>query len=237
MSAPRFRPWLQIARISNAPTIISNALTGCALGASAGVFSWRDFAIAAPALLLAYIGGMIMNDAVDAGVDARERPTRPIPSGSIRRRTAATIAATLLTGSLTLFWLAGFPALLAGAALVACIVLYNVLHKALASSVVLMGGCRALGLISAAATTGWPLRWEWIGPAAALLGVYVVSLSMAARREAGNPRRIRVVIAMLCAISLLDALLLSLASFYPQAGIAILCFFLALLGQRRILGT
>ena len=42
--------------------------------------------IAASACL--YAAGMVLNDAFDAELDARERPERPIPSGRIARRAA-----------------------------------------------------------------------------------------------------------------------------------------------------
>jgi hypothetical protein len=58
-----------------------------------------------------------------------------------------------------------------------------------------------------------------------------------ARGEAGNRRRIRLVVALVCGISLLDAAWLAALGWWPQAGLAVVCFVLALAGQRRVLGS
>ena len=71
---------LRLGRVSNLPTVWTNALAGLVLAGG-----WLD---PAPLLLLflavslAYVGGMFLNDAFDAEVDAVRRPERPIPSGA-----------------------------------------------------------------------------------------------------------------------------------------------------------
>ena len=91
----RLRPWLELARISNLPTVFTNVSVGTAVGvahAHDGFFRWNMFGWTCLSVSLLYIAGMILNDAVDAKIDARERPDRPIPSGRVSRR-AAFIAA------------------------------------------------------------------------------------------------------------------------------------------------
>src|SRR5262245_66249752 len=85
------------------------------------------------ALLLAsacaYAGGMALNDACDAPLDARERPERPIPSGRISRTAAFGIAAILLALSIGLAATSGWRPFLVSLLLVAAIVLYDAVAK------------------------------------------------------------------------------------------------------------
>ena len=67
---------LRLGRVSNLPTVWTNALAGLVLAGQAG---WDP---RIPPLLLAlslfYVAGMYLNDAFDREIDARERPERPI---------------------------------------------------------------------------------------------------------------------------------------------------------------
>ena len=83
---------LRLGRVSNLPTVWTNALAGGVLGATAarGTDPWwaaLSILLAALALSLFYVGGMWLNDAFDAEIDAEERAERPIPSGAIERQT------------------------------------------------------------------------------------------------------------------------------------------------------
>ncbi|MBC7771959.1 MAG: UbiA family prenyltransferase [Pyrinomonadaceae bacterium] len=242
--ASRLKAWLQLLRVSNTPTVLSNALSGCAIGAmgaAATDYPWQALCVVAPSLILIYVAGMAINDALDVETDRKERPHRPIPSGRVSRNAAFTFAILASLAALGLLASASLAACLAGAALVACAGLYNVVHGMHPASVVLMGGCRGLSLVTGAAAVGWPPRWEWLAPAAAFLWLYVIALSIVARGEArgvaGDRRRVRIVVSMVCAITLIDAVVLGLLGFWAQAGLAVGCFVLAILGQRKILGT
>ena len=78
--------YAELGRVSNLPTCITNVLVGCAVGAEAA--SLRPLTVAAVigGIGLLYVGGMALNDVVDAKIDGKERPKRPIPSGRISRR-------------------------------------------------------------------------------------------------------------------------------------------------------
>jgi 4-hydroxybenzoate polyprenyltransferase len=196
-------------------------------------------ATAAAALVLLYAAGMATNDVVDAAVDRVERSRRPIPSGRLSRSGAGVFAAVATAIALALLAALDWRAGAAGAGLALCSLAYNLTHRLSAASVVLMGGCRALAVVTAALATGpvpGDARWT-LAAAAGGLWAYVVLISVVARAEAGDRRRVRVVVAMLCAISLLDAGWLAALGWWPQAGAALACFALAAWGQRRILGT
>lgn len=136
---------------------------------------------------LIYVGGMFLNDACDVEFDRAHRSERPIPAGEVG---AAAV------------WVAGFGLLLAGwiclarlgtagigigLLLVAAVVVYDVVHKEVPYAPILMALCRFLLFLVAgsAALDGIGGQTVWSG---LVLGVYVVGLSYAARREsAGGP--------------------------------------------------
>ena len=77
----RAHTYLRLGRVSNLPTVWTNVLAGVALsGARAPA---GTAVLLALALSLFYVGGMFLNDAFDREVDTRERPERPIPSGTV----------------------------------------------------------------------------------------------------------------------------------------------------------
>lgn len=165
------RAWLELFRISNLPTVISNAIAGAALGASvasrggaatiesATAASTTIFDCIAPLLncvtdpsrsfvlltpVLGYIAGMALNDAFDARIDARERAQRPIPRGDVRRAHAFVAGFALLALSVALAASSSsMPALIAAIVLATLVVFYNVMHTRRAWSTLLLAMCRA----------------------------------------------------------------------------------------------
>jgi 4-hydroxybenzoate polyprenyltransferase len=125
---------------------------------------------------------MFLNDAVDAPFDRVYRRERPIPSGQIGRTTVSMIAAILLT----LGWICciplGRPALFCATVLLALIITYDLLHKRISSSPLIMAGCRVMLYLTAgsAATPNGitPAIFPGIG-----LGIYVTGVSVLARGE------------------------------------------------------
>lgn len=136
-------------------------------------------AIGASAL---YIGGMYLNDAFDVDFDQQHRPERPIPSGAISRRSVWVGGILwLLLGLALLVPHSGTTALWAFL-LVASILLYDAIHKAVAFSPVLMAICRVCLFLVAASfgqlEIGGLAIWSSL-----VLGGYIVGLSYLARRE------------------------------------------------------
>lgn len=179
---------LRLGRVSNLPTVWTNTLAGTVLAGASPLDS------RVPLLLLAmtlfYVGGMYLNDAFDAEIDARERSERPIPSGLISRETVFAAGFGMLFGGLALLALAGFAwpggtglaTLLAGLALAGCIVLYDWHHKANPLSPLVMGLCRVLVYVGAATAFVVPPTPEvWIG--ASLLLCHLIGLTYTAKQE------------------------------------------------------
>ena len=185
------RTLLTLGRTSNLPTVWSNMLSGAVLSGAA---------LEGPALGLLlvvgscfYEGGMFLNDAFDAELDARERPGRPIPAGQVGKSTVFVLGFALLGLGLALLGVAplvhlarpGLGAWLAGLGTCAAVLVYNRWHKGHAWSPLVMGACRA-GLY---ATAGLAVSGK-LGPVvligAGALWLYIVGLTHIARFETGK---------------------------------------------------
>jgi hypothetical protein len=176
------RPWLELARISNLPTVWTNTLAAWLLSGGS-VTDIRLLWITLGASLL-YTGGMIINDAADIAFDRQHRPERPIPSGRIALRWAWRVGLIfLLCGASMMVGRGGAnPAVTITLALT--ILAYDLYHKPWSGSVLLMGACRTLLYLAAASPL---LANPWSGPAllpGLALGAYIVGLSLIARQEA-----------------------------------------------------
>ncbi|MFN9125942.1 MAG: UbiA family prenyltransferase [bacterium] len=190
------RAWLEIMRISNAPTVLSNGIAGGVLGALAfdrsaeiAALDVRWLAVLSP--LACYLGGMVLNDAFDAAIDARERPARPIPSGRISRGAAFAAGAALLLAGVGIAAATGpSPAIACAVLLALAVVAYNAIHALTAASIVLLAACRALAaLVPMCVFAG---DWQAIAPSGALLhpallAAWTLLLSFLARSEAVSP--------------------------------------------------
>jgi 4-hydroxybenzoate polyprenyltransferase len=178
----RPRAALVLGRVSNLPTVLSNALAGFVLSGAPPNLPALFAGILALALF--YIGGMYLNDAFDAAIDARERPARPIPRGDAGRATVFLAGFLLLALGLGVTVVAGGIAGWSGAVLAAAIVLYDVVHKRTALAPLAMGLCRALCYFTVAAMAGGTLgSWILLVGASGLF-CHVVGLTYAARQEA-----------------------------------------------------
>ena len=179
---------LKLGRVSNLPTVWTNMLTGLVL-AGGSLVDPRTLPLLI-ALSLFYIGGMYLNDAFDAELDARERPERPIPSGRVRRGTVVALGfAMLAAGVLLLAWLGllldagtGLWPALSGLALGAAIVFYDWHHKNNPLSPVVMGICRMLVYITAGLCFVVPVPAGLLLSAGVLL-CYLIGLTYIAKQE------------------------------------------------------
>ena len=174
------RTLLVLGRVSNLPTVWSNCLAAWLL-ADGG--PWSRFANVCLGATLLYTGGMFLNDAVDVGFDRRYRPERPIPSGKIRAQTVWVLSITWLVAGWAAFCALGKLPVVYALALLALIVVYDVVHKRTTVAPVLMAGCRFLLYLVAAASASTahlaaPVLWR-----AAALAAYILGLSFLARGE------------------------------------------------------
>jgi 4-hydroxybenzoate polyprenyltransferase len=177
---------LRLGRVSNLPTVWTDALAGIVLGG--GVLSPVPTLPLVVALSLFYVGGMYLNDWFDRDVDACERPERPIPSGAVAADTVRNAGVALLVaGEACVIAVApavgtGVPAALSGFALAAAIVWYDARHKGVWYAPVVMGLCRVLVYVTAAVAAGGALTGA-LAAGAAMLLAYLTGLTYAARQE------------------------------------------------------
>jgi 4-hydroxybenzoate polyprenyltransferase len=230
------RTALRLGRVSNLPTVWTNVMAGLALGGAA-----PSPALVVPLALAAslfYVAGMYLNDAFDHRWDAQHRPERPIPSGEVRATTVFAAGFSMMAAGLAVLAVGpGRPTpLLAGAALAACIVIYDVSHKTNPVAPVVMGLCRVavyfMAALAVAPRVPVPL---YVGSAALL--VYLIALTAIARHETRNPRLPHMVGALIAGICVLDAAVLLVTGHPAAALVAAAGYPLTRLFQRRIAGT
>jgi hypothetical protein len=178
-----WRAWLQMARVSNTPTTVSNTVAGAVLVSTAAPVG--TVAAVAAAIALFYTAGMILNDVFDEEVDRRERPDRPLPSGVVSRQAALLAVIVLFVAGELLLALEGWRPVVAGLGLIGLIVLYDAWHKGNALSPLLMAACRLMVYVIAGLAVASALNTELWG-AAGLLYVYVVGLTQVAKAEGGG---------------------------------------------------
>lgn len=177
------RTALRLGRVSNLPTVWTNALAGWVL---AGGTLARPLLWVIVAMSLFYVAGMFLNDAFDWRFDATTRPTRPIPSGDVSLGTVYTVGFLFLAMGFVLLAVSGSevswrPAV-AGVVLGAAIVYYDIRHKRDPLSPFWMGLCRALVYVGAGlvAVTDPHTR---LYAAAGVSLCYLVGLTYIAKQE------------------------------------------------------
>lgn len=233
---PRWRTYLTLGRVSNLPTVWTNAIGGIVLGGAA--LSFGRAAPLAAAFSLAYVGGMFLNDAYDRRIDARERPDRPICAGAIGAGEVFGVgfallgAAALLVAFVAVREGTGTLPVVSAIGLAACIVLYDAWHKGNPAGPVIMGACRALVVLTAAlAATGRVATAAAIGALVVL--AYVAGLTLVAKRvSAALP-----IAVLIAGISLVDAALVAAHGAWSTAVLLAAGFPLTLLSQRLVRGT
>jgi 4-hydroxybenzoate polyprenyltransferase len=193
MPAPRLLAVAQLLRLPNVFTAFADVLlAACVVGLFARPLP-LGLLLAASGCL--YLSGMAWNDFFDRHADARTRPTRPLPSGRIRPRTAAVVAAGLMLAGVEFAVSAGWPDVTVGitaAALAGLILLYDVVLKHSWLGPVGMGGCRFLnvlmGTLAVPADEGVKLGLLPVH-VAGVVGLYIVGVTWFARTEEGTSRR------------------------------------------------
>ena len=137
------RAILQLVRAPAVFTAISNILAAHLI-AGGGRLYWRELILLCGASVLIYSAGMVLNDCFDFTEDARERPSRPLPSGRVRLGVAWASAWILLTAGFALAGIAGRRSLIIAGLLILAVVLYDGFLKAGPAGSLVMGACRYL---------------------------------------------------------------------------------------------
>jgi 4-hydroxybenzoate polyprenyltransferase len=139
--ARRLKSLLELVRLPNIFTAPADVVMGMAVTGAPLTLPNASLLLASA---LAYAGGMALNDAFDARLDAVERPERPIPSGRFTRAAAFWLGAVCLAACLGLAASAGPRPFAVAVLLVAAIVIYDGAAKPTWAGPATMAACRAL---------------------------------------------------------------------------------------------
>jgi hypothetical protein len=173
------RTLLVLGRASNIPTVWSNCLAGWIFGGGGYMSGFVLLCLGATCL---YTGGMFLNDAFDVEFDRQHRPERPIPSGAISLGEVWGFGVGWLVLGTVLLALFGTPTAIQTALLVISILVYDVVHKAIAFSPFLMALCRFFLLLTAASASDEGVTGLAVWSSFAL-ALYIVGLSYVAKNE------------------------------------------------------
>jgi 4-hydroxybenzoate polyprenyltransferase len=180
--AAKFRTHLVLGRVSNLPTVWSNCLAAWVLAAGTLV---PTLFVMTVGISLIYIGGMYLNDALDAPWDVEHKRDRPIPRGEVAQPTVLILSVFYLVAGLVAVFGEGWPAFLVAFALVALVIVYNFVHKKISWSPLLIAPARGLLYITVGLAAILGLN-ESVVVWAILLTLYVVGLSYVAKVEETN---------------------------------------------------
>lgn len=223
----KLRQYLLLVRLPNVFTTPSNILVGYLATTPPAEANGFHLAALMVSSGLLYIAGVVLNDYFDVEVDRRERPSRPLPSGSVSKERAMSIALIALVAANAIA-LAVSPASLAvSAALTAAIIAYDYRLKRSPAGPFAMGSTRFLNVIlgaspalSAAVASGGravPVPGIWAAAifAATSLFVYIIAIMILSKKEVGNEKpntsaAFSIIFAMIASIALAGIFLLQL---------------------------
>lgn len=208
--------WAQLVRLPNVFTILAD-VSGAHLLVAQGAEMWPSWLMAVLAGVSLYWAGMIFNDLWDIEQDRRERPTRPLPSGRIGLPAARRGGILLLVLGVVLAGASGQVRLSGGEGtmlpfgvslgLVAALLLYDGPLKRTAFAPAVMGLCRVGSFLLGAASAMVPAALDDASPtmifpghvwsAALGFGIYVMGVTLVARREARETLAGQVVMGLL----------------------------------------
>ncbi len=182
----RWHVWLELLRLPNLFTVPGDVFVGWMLAGMQGGFPLQ----ALFASLSFYAAGLLLNDLADAKIDAKERPSRPIPSQRVTKRTVFYVTCGLFVIGILLAWSAWPMAVF----LSALIVFYNLFAKHIAwMGVITMGACRGTNILLGAscATQGEMCFGIFHILAFLFFASYILGVSVVARNEACASTRVR----------------------------------------------
>jgi hypothetical protein len=199
-------------RLANVITAVADVLAGIAI--SGYFLQEADYF---PVLLLCistiglYSGGIIFNDVFDAGLDAIERPERPIPSGLISKTEATLFGIFFFSiGILAAGMYQQITLLLAIIIVVACLT-YNRWAKHYPIwGPINMGLCRGINLMLGVSILAPQLEQWWF--LAFIPIIYIASITMISRGEVhGGNKRMLIFASLLYLIVILSILWISVS--------------------------
>lgn len=183
------KAYIQLIRPANIVTAIADILAGIAIAAHQfGGINYGSFILIISTIGL-YGGGVVLNDAFDAKLDAVERPERPIPSRKISVGSAMNFGYSLLAiGCVTAF----FNSITSGIIAI-CIALLAIIYNSYGKhqsifGPINMGLCRGGNLLLGISAVPMIVPQVWF--LALIPIVYIAAITMVSSGEVhgGNPK-------------------------------------------------
>jgi 4-hydroxybenzoate polyprenyltransferase len=177
------KAYLQLIRLPNLITAIADILAG-GLIAAIGIgidLLWQPLVGLSLVSCMLYAGGVVQNDVVDAHVDSRERPERPIPAKVIPFSDAKVLARVLFASGIGMAYVIGIESLIISLLLFICIMGYNLwAKKSEKYRAIVMGICRTLNFclgLSLVPQALYTLAWLGVFPFLHIVAVTILSSS------------------------------------------------------------
>ena len=211
----RLRDWAELVRLPNVFTVLSDSLAAAIL-VTGGALPWVTVVLVVIASVLAYWGGMILNDVVDLEEDRTTRSHRPLVRGSISPVIAGHIGnGMLLVAPIVILfattvwreqpiWMGAAFVLAIGLSL--CIRIYDSPIKRTPLAPLVMGMCRSLNILMAGTTMLAVTSGDVAFPRALLIfaagiGLYIVGITVFARREEGQSSQAGLLLGLLLEVA------------------------------------
>jgi 4-hydroxybenzoate polyprenyltransferase len=187
-----FRQYLLLIRAPNLFTVPSNILSGYFATTLLGDADITQLLLLISSSIFLYVAGIILNDYFDIKVDRKERPSRPLASGQITKRSALLFATASIIAGNVLSWSVSWNSFIISFCLTIVIFIYDYwLKRNRASNPltmgsarflnVLLGGSSALGLV-----TEMDLTLVFVGYCVFL---YTASISLLSLKEVSTGER------------------------------------------------
>lgn len=203
------RDWARLVRLPNLPTPLADIGLGVVIALTLGnrVEPIPALLIGVASLLL-YAAGMVLNDWCDREEDAKWRPDRPIPAGSIRPLQALLAGLAMAGGGLAFTGLVDFGSINHSGSfpvaicLTGMILFYDAWAKGTPLGPLAMGACRGLNVLLGATVGSPALRLTGIDPLVLFLPVvnsflYISGVTWFARTEERQSRPLQLGLATL----------------------------------------
>ncbi len=129
---------------------MTNVLVGSTIGTGLLPLPIDQVILTTISICFFYMAGTILNDVIDYQYDKMHRQDRPLVIGKISISQARLLVFLYFTIGLFLLYIVNSKAIWSGIFLIIMIVLYDLLHKKYAFTILIMGACRALVYITAA---------------------------------------------------------------------------------------
>jgi len=202
--------YIRLMRLANVLTAVADVLAGIAI--SGYFMEYKSFL---PVILLCistiglYSGGIVFNDVFDAGLDAIERPERPIPSGLISKNEAIVFGMFFFAlGLIAAAMYQQVSFITAIFIVIACLSYNRIAKHYTVWGPINMGICRGLNLLLGVSILGTALvQWWYL---ALIPIVYIASITIISRGEVhGGNKKMLAIAALLYLVVVLSIVVVS----------------------------